>query len=171
MAELSVFHSLRAIEHYLHFKPIARPLLCKMKSLGWQLCPLSATEAAADPVPAGQGCTRLLCCSAEETEGHGIVISVAVGNHHPVQCSCNYKPLTPFPLAGADVGLAQPRLPGSLVHWQPGWDLAEAAGCSGAHLGCLRTKPNQNSDHTNKRNTTPPPPPPNKQANKNQTTG
>lgn len=72
---------------------------------------------------------RLLCCSAAETEGHGIVISVAVGNHHPVQCSCNYNPLTPFPLAGAgaDVGLAQPRLPGSLVHWQPGWGLAGAA--------------------------------------------
>lgn len=125
MAELSVFHGLRAIEHYLHFKPIVRPLLYKKKCLGWQLCPLLAT----DPVWAGQGCTRLLCCSAEETEGHGIVISVAVGNHHPVQCSCNYNPLTPFPLAGAgaDVGLAQPRLPGSLVHWQPGWGLAGAA--------------------------------------------
>lgn len=60
MAELSVFHSLRAIEHYLHFKPIARPLFRKKKSLAWQLHPLLATEAGADPIPAGQGCTGLL---------------------------------------------------------------------------------------------------------------
>lgn len=42
----------------------------------------------------------------KETEGHRIVISVAVGSRHRVQRSCDYKPLTPFPLVGAraDVG-------------------------------------------------------------------
>lgn len=53
MAELSVFHSLHAIEHYLHFKPIAGPLFCKKKSLAGQLRPLLATEAGADPVAVG----------------------------------------------------------------------------------------------------------------------
>lgn len=62
MAELSVSHSLRATEHYLHFNPLVRPLKrksFKKKSLAWQGWD-QVPASGADPAPVGQGCLGLL---------------------------------------------------------------------------------------------------------------
>lgn len=69
MAELSVSHSLRATEHYLHFNPVVSPLI-ENKIFLKQISGLAGVGSAPE---AGQGGTRVYQAAvgrAKETQGH-----------------------------------------------------------------------------------------------------